>query len=121
MHGIDNKLGTLISEGLIWNDVTGTSQAALVENAYVADNVGLVTVTLPATMVLGDRVVVQGKGSGGWSLVANTGQTIHVGNTASGVAGHVASTNQWDCIELVCVTANTTWATRATIGNLTIA
>lgn len=120
LRGIDNKLATLVAEGLVWNDVTGTSQAAAVNNAYAADNAGLVTITLPATAAFGDRVAVQGKGAGGWSLVANAGQTIHVGNTASSVAGSVSSTNQWDCIELVCVTANTTWATRSSMGTLTI-
>jgi len=120
LHGIDDKIGTLSSEGLVWNDVTGVSQLASVNNGYVTDNAGLVTVTLPATAAFGDRVAVQGKGAGGWSLVANTGQTIHVGNVASSVAGSVSSTNQWDGIELLCVTADTTWTARF-FGNFTVA
>jgi hypothetical protein len=103
-----------------WVDVIGTSQAALIDTGYVADNAGLVTITLPAIAPFGSVISVQGKGAGGWSVVANAGQTIHVGNTASSVAGSLSSTNQWDCIELVCVTANTTWAARSMIGNLTI-
>lgn len=120
LHGIDNKLGTLTNQGLIWNEVVGTSQAAAVNNAYITNNGGLVTVTLPATAALGSRVAIQGKGAGGWSLVANAGQSIIVGNQTSSVAGSVSSTHRSDAIEVVCITANTTWA-KTNIGNYTVA
>lgn len=117
LRGIDNALSGSIHT---WNDVTGVSQAASVKNGYVADNAGLVTITLPAIAPFGSIIAVQGKGAGGWSLVANAGQIINVGNTPTGVAGSASSTNQWDAIEVVCVTANTTWATRSMIGTLTV-
>jgi len=109
------------SDIFIWNEVTTTSQAAVVDNGYVTNNAALVTVTLPAVAAFGKIVAVQGKGAGGWSCVANTGQTIHVGNAASGVAGSVSSTDRYDAMELICITANTTWSARSVIGNLTIA
>lgn len=98
--------------GIGWNNVSGTSQAASVNNGYVIGNASQTTVTLPATAALGSVIAVQGKGAGGWVLTANTGQTIQVGSTATSSGGTVTSQNQWDSIEVVCVTANTTWATR---------
>lgn len=118
LRGIDSALGFT---SFHWNDVTGTSQLASVGNGYVADNAGLVTITLPATAAFGSIISVQGKGSGGFSVVANIGQIINVGNSASSSGGSVSSTDQWDSIQLICVTANTTWATISTMGNLTVA
>lgn len=110
--------------GLTWNDVTGTSATLAVSNGYVADNAGLVTLTLPATAVLGDTIKIVGKGSGGWSIAQNANQAIHVGNVVSttGVGGSVASSNQYDCITLVCITAgaSTIWTADSAVGNLTI-
>lgn len=109
--------------GIGWTEVTGTTQAMAADSAYVANNAGLVTLTLPATAAFGTAIVVLGKGAGGWSIAQNAGQTIHVGSMAStvGVGGSVSSTNQWDSISLICVTANTTWSIYgAPQGNLTI-
>ncbi len=98
--------------GINWNNISGTTQAAAVNNGYIVGNASQTTITLPATAALGSVIAVQGKGAGGWILAANTGQTIQVGSTATSTAGTITSANQWDAIEVVCVTANTTWATR---------
>lgn len=108
--------------GLTWNNVAGTSANAAINNAYVIGNAGQTTITLPAICSLGDVVAVQGKGAAGWILLANAGQTIHFGSSATSVAGSLTSTNLWDCVEVVCVTANTTWAVRFAVSSgLTIA
>lgn len=117
LEGIDSKLGT---STVTWTEVLGTTQAATVNSGYITNNAGLVTVTLPATAAVGSMVPIQGKGAGGWRLTANTGQVINVGNTPTSTAGSASSTNQWDAITVICVTANTTWATRSLIGSLTI-
>ena len=107
---------------MTWTDVTGTTQAAAVNNGYVADNSGLVTITLPATAAFGSVVSVVGKGSGLWTLHANTGQTINFGSSASSSAGSITATNQYDAIQVLCTTANTTWTcTGVSQGNLTVA
>jgi hypothetical protein len=106
---------------LVWNDVSGTTQAAAVNQGYIISNAGQTTVTLPATAAEGSVFAVQGKGAGGWILQMNTGQTCHFGNTASSSAGSLTSTNQWDSVAIVCVTANTTFAVTAGVGNLTVA
>ena len=105
-----------------WNEVTVTSQTASIDNGYITNNAGLVTVTLPDTAALGSVVRLSGKGAGGWLLAQNAGETIHFGNTdtTTGVTGSLASTNQYDAIELVCITANTDWVVISSVGNITV-
>lgn len=124
---INNSAGAITisgtgDAGFTWTDVTGATQQMAVGNGYVADRSSLVTFTLPLVSAIGDRVSVVGKGSGGWSIVYGASQLIHVGSSASTVTtGNIASTNQWDSIQLICVTANTTWSVLgAPQGNITI-
>lgn len=119
LNGIDTKIASFFT--FKWNNVSGTTQAAAVNNGYIISNAGQTTVTLPATAVEGSVVSIQGKGAAGWILAANTGQTIHYGNSASTSSGSLTSTNQWDAVSVVCVTANTTWAVSYSIGSLTVA
>lgn len=111
------------SMSFTWYNVTGTSQAMTGNNGYIANNAGLVTLTLPVTANVGDELAVSGLGAGGWIVAQNAAQLIHIGNTVStvGVAGSVASTNAFDSMRLVCVVANTTWTTTGGVqGVLTI-
>lgn len=106
-----------------WTQVSGTSQTMASNNGYIANNAGLVTLTLPASSAIGDELGIVGKGSGGWSIAQGAGQQIHIGNTAStvGAGGSVASSNQFDSVYLVCTVANTTWTCLGgPQGNLTI-
>lgn len=113
---IANAAGTITVSatglaGIGWVVVTGTSQAMTADTGYIANNAGLVTLTLPSTAAVGTIIYVQGLGSGGWSVAQNVGQNIQIGSISStvGVGGSVSSTNQWDSVTLLCVTANTTW------------
>lgn len=118
---ISNDAGSITisatSLGFAWVGVSGTSQAASVENGYIIQNSSLTSVTLPGVAPLGSVVAVQGLGAGGWSLIANAGQVINVGALPTSTAGSVSSTDQWDCIEVVCVVANTTWAMRSSVSS----
>src|SRR5712675_2337532 len=58
--------------------ITGTSQTMAINNSYIANNAGLVTLTIPATLAIGDTFSVVGKGAGGWLVQANAGQTIYM-------------------------------------------
>lgn len=123
---ITNGAGTITiatsGGGLTWTDVTSTSATMAVENGYIADNAGLVTLTMPTTAAIGDVIHVLGKGAGGWTIVYGASQIIHFGNTTTTVtSGSLSSTNQWDCVTLRCVTANTTWTVQSAVGNLTVA
>lgn len=109
--------------GYGWTQVTTTSQQMAVSNGYIANNIALVTLTLPATAGIGETLIVQGKGSGLFTIAQNAGQTIHFGSvdTTTGVAGSLTATNQYDSIELVCITANTDWAVlTGTQGTFTV-
>jgi hypothetical protein len=102
--------------GLSWSTVTGTTQAAAINNGYIANNAGVVTITLPATAAIGSIVAVHGLGAGGWTLAANTGQTIQFGNLASSSGGSFSSTNQYDVVWVICMVANTTWSVMTNIS-----
>lgn len=110
--------------GIGWTEVTGTSQTMSADNGYVSSNAGLVTFTLPTTAAFGTVINVVGKGAGGWKIAQNAGQNIQLGSSSStaGVTGYIASTNQYDSIELLCTTANTTWTVLGgPQGNITVA
>lgn len=108
--------------GLAWNVVTGATQAMVVNNAYIANNAGLCTFTLPATSTVGDVIYLTGIGTGSWSITYGASQYIQVGSSASTITtGSVSSTNTFDAINLVCTVANTSWqAFNGVVGNLTI-
>jgi hypothetical protein len=107
-----------------WVDVTGTSQAMAVNTGYMADNAGLVTVTLPATAVQFSVIIVSGYGAGGWKIAQNAAQQIIFGSssTTAGVTGFLASTNQYDAVELLAVVggASTIWKVQVAVGNITV-
>lgn len=109
--------------GLDWNEITVVGPTAMaVNNGYVANNGALVTLTLPASAAFGDILRVAGKGAGGWLIAQNAGQTIHFGtsDTTPGAGGSLASTQQYDAVELLCITANTDFVTLSSIGNITV-
>ena len=109
--------------GLSWTVVTGTTQAAAVNNGYIANNAGLVTVTLPAVSAVGDIVALTGMNNAtGWKLAQNAGNQIFFGNTSttSGTGGSLASTATRDVVQVVCITANAAWNVLFSIGNITV-
>ena len=108
--------------GITWTEVTGTTQAASADNGYITNNESLVTVTLPSTCAVGKTIRVAGKGAGLWKIAQNAGQIIYFGdqNTTSGTAGYLAAQNQYDSIELLCITANTTFNVISAVGNITV-
>lgn len=110
----NDPIATVISS-LLWNSQTTATVTAVVNNAYVITDASAVTVTLPVTAALGSCVAIAGKGAGGWVLAPGSGQTIQFGNVTASTS--INSSNLYDCIEVVCIVANTTWAVRSVIGN----
>lgn len=109
--------------GLSWSEVTGTSQTAVVNTGYIANNAGLVTITLPATAAVGSVVRIAGKGAGLWKIAQNSGQTINFGSlaTTAGASGYLEATNRYDAVEILCITANSTWVILSSVGNIEVA
>lgn len=106
--------------GLTWTTVSGTSQSAAVNNGYITNNAGAVTVTLPATAAIGETVEIAGLGAGGWIVAVATGQSIHIGSSTTTVTtGTLASTNRYDNLIIKCVVANTEWQAKP-VGNITV-
>jgi hypothetical protein len=108
--------------GVMWTEVTGTSQSLAVNNGYILNNAALVTATLPASAAVGDVIIIVGKGAGLWKIAQNAGQTIHFisSDTTTGAGGSLSATVRYDCVELVCTTANTDFVVRSSVGNITV-
>lgn len=109
--------------GETWTDVTGATQALSVENGYVTDRGAGVTYTLPATALLGDIIIIDGK-LGLTTITPNANQQILIGSASGtvGATGTAAGTNVGDCITLRCITpgASTVWRAESFVGNWTL-
>lgn len=108
---------------LTWTVVTGTTQAAAVNNGYIANNAGQVTVTLPATSAVGDIVAVTGiNNATGWKVAQNAGNQIFFGtsSTTAGTGGSLTSTATRDAVYLLCTSTSANWQVLNSIGNITV-
>lgn len=105
-----------------WVEETTTSRALLVNQGVVGNNAATILMTLPAASAFGDIIKIVGKGAGKWKIAQNAGNTIYFGSstTTPGVTGYIESTLARDCVELVCVTANSDWEVISSIGNITV-
>ena len=122
---ITNAAGSITIDstgGFTWSEVTAASQAMAVQNGYIANRGTLITFTLPVTSIIGDEVQIIGKGAGLYAIAQNAGQTIHyiASDTTTGVGGSLTAIEQYACIELICITANTDWAVSDSSGNFTV-
>ncbi|MDP1608968.1 MAG: hypothetical protein Q8L98_06620, partial [Chlamydiales bacterium] len=115
------NIDIITSGSLTWNSVTSSSVSAAVNNGYLANNASLVTVILPSTAALFSSIAVAGWGTGGWRISQNSGQAIQLGNrpTTTGTVGFLASTNQFDSVNLLCTVANTRFSVLNSFGNIT--
>lgn len=123
---ITNGAGTITisstSGGIAWSNIAGTTQAAAVDSGYIIGNAAQTTVTLPAIAPIGSTVKVQGKGAGGWILAANTGQVIRFASQVTSSGGSLTSTNRYDSVEVINITADTEWSVSIAVSlGLTIA
>lgn len=103
---------------LTWSTITASTLAAAINNGYVLNHASTAcVVTLPATAAEGSVIAFQGlAGSGGFTITANTGQTIQFGNTSTSSGGSFSSTNAGDTLWIVCGVANTTWLAISSIS-----
>jgi len=108
---------------MVWTNVTGTSQAMSPNNGYVTNNVGLVTLSLPATCNFGSEIQVNGNEVGGWQITQGAGQQIFYesASTTIGVTGTVSSTNARACVTLRCILQDQGFLIESTTGAITLA
>lgn len=107
----------------VWDRITHSTQQMVPNKGYVSDALGLVTLALPPTSKFGDEISIVGHEAGGWKISQGPNQFINVGaiSSSTGSGGYVASINQYDSINLVCVVANVEWTCKgAPQGQLTV-
>jgi hypothetical protein len=102
-------------------DDTGSSQSMAYSTTYIADNATGVTYTLPTLAPQGTQINIIGNGAGGWVISQNASQNIKMNNltTTTGTGGSMSSTNRYNCVNLICTVANTTWVVRSFSGTFT--
>lgn len=100
------------STGTVWVENTTTPVSMNNNTGYIA-NAGATQVvyTLPLTSAVGAILHLVAKGAGGFRVNQNTGQNIRIGTitTSTGTPGYITSTDIYDSLTLVCITADTTW------------
>jgi len=106
--------GAILSTTVIEPTTLAFTQDVEVNSLYIPTNTLLTTFQLPVECVPGNRVTIAGQGTGGWILLTGSGQTIQIGDVGATATTSVASSSQYDSIEIVCVVANTTWITIGT-------
>jgi hypothetical protein len=120
--GVSGILPNANGGELKWNNVTGTTQTAVVNQGYTTNNASLVTVTLPASATVGARVAITGSGAGGWRLAQNASQLVYwlANATTTGTGGRVDSAAVNDAVEVQCVITDTTWVIIRHVGSITL-
>lgn len=102
--------------------ITAVDQQAVVNTKYIANNAALVTITLPleANAIIGDQVLIRGRGAGLWRLAQNASQVIHTatGDTTNGTGGSLTATNRYDNLVVEKITTNE-WSVISSTGTLT--
>lgn len=113
-----------VTVGTIWSEVTADVTPAVVGHGYITNKAStLCAITLPAAAAVGTTLDIVGKGATGWAIVQAASQQIIFGNISStaGVGGSVASSQQSDCLSLICTTADLIWTVRNAVGNIVLA
>lgn len=88
---------------------------------YITTNdLSRVVFALPAICQPGDYFRIAGYGLGGWEIDAPPGISIIYGDQETSNGGTLASVNPHDCIELVCVAANSKFEELSSQGNITV-
>lgn len=105
---------------------TGTTISLAADTIYTADNASTITATLPATAAAGSIIRIWVKGTGELVIAQNAGQSIRLGDivTTTGATGQISSNvtgesgnGQGKAIELMCITANTTYGVMSITGS----
>lgn len=111
---------------LMWRYVRGFSAESTLDTTleinttYYANSSSLVNFTLPARFNKNDVIQIIGKGSGGWKILQNAGQTIHgTSSTTTGVSGSLASSSRYNTVTLKGLTDNTELSVVSYTGVLT--
>jgi len=117
-----NNSITIAATGFTWTKITA-DQTAAVNNGYICNKASTLNLTLPASCPIGSIIEVIGMNTAlGWKIAQNAGQSIIFGTSATttGVTGYLESSNIFDAVRIVCITADTEWAVLSSVGNITV-
>jgi len=107
------------SGGLAIASIAGTTQTAAVNTKYYALAAGQTLVSLPATYAVSDVIAVIGStaNTGGWVILASTGDTIRYLNSTTSAGGTLTSSaSAGSTVYLECDVANTSWVVSSTVN-----
>lgn len=94
-----------------WSQLSASDTATLTVNAgFISNRVARMTLTLPASCGLGDKIRVAGLGAGGWKVMPNSGQSIYFNDDTSitGATGF-GSTDPKASADFLCTLPNVEW------------
>lgn len=108
--------------GLTWSTITA-NQTAAINNGYICNKAGVLTLTMPGTAAVGSIIAAVNINTAADTqfLSANPGQLYLGTSSATANTGTITSTALQDVIFFVCTVANTTWNAYAVQGNWTVA
>ena len=106
-----------------WFPVVGVAQLLSPNAGYYTTNGALTAFTLPAVAAAGSIIKIQGASVGGWTITQGAGQQVVFTSTVATTAGagvRITSVDSREGLELLCITANTTWQALNVKGNPTV-
>lgn len=106
------------SGGVSWSDKS-TSFPALAGNGYRAT--AALTAALPASPSDGDTIIINTRTASAVVILANTGQTINLGDQTSSSNGTLTSATIGSSVTLVYQSSATTWNTISNLGSWAVA
>lgn len=106
-----------VSDVFAWSTIT-TTQVLAVNQGYWVNGGSSISLQLPATAVVGSKIVIKDIGGNGFATVQRSGQFCYMGSgvTATGVTGQIISKIQGNQVTLTCQTANTVYVGNADFG-----
>jgi len=105
--------------GLTWT-LTTVNASIVVANGYIANKVGDLAMTLPATSAVGTKFAITNfKQALGWSIVQGANQYIRYGNvvTTVGAGGSLTSAALGDSVTCVCTETDLGWQVVDSMGS----
>ncbi len=101
-----------------WTVVTSPTVIPGVNSGLITNRSATpVQVLLPPVFSIGDEIIIMGLGAGGWSLVANKGQSILFGSVSTSVDGSINSDITNSVIAVRGLVPSTTWLVTSTNSN----
>lgn len=103
-----------------WLPAAGAAQILTPNRGYYTTAAGVTAFDMPAVAPVNTVIRLQGASAGGWTVSKAAGQTIIFTNavaTSAGAGVRITSTEITDGLEMVCITADTTWQVLSIKGN----